>query len=86
MSVIGAISDLASMIDLHHVDEVILAIPSVPGRLVRSVNDVCRHKGIPSRTMPGMVELIGGRVSVNRLREVDITEVQSVLRHQGAEV
>jgi FlaA1/EpsC-like NDP-sugar epimerase len=75
VSVIGVIGDLAAMIDLHHVDEVILAIPSVPGRLVRSVNDVCRHKGIPSRTMPGMVELIGGRVSVNRLREVDITDL-----------
>ena len=75
VNVIGAIDDLASMIDLHHVGEVILAFPSASGRMVRSVNDVCRHKGIPSRTMPGMVELIGGRVSVNRLREVDITDL-----------
>jgi hypothetical protein len=26
-------------------------------------------------TMPGIYELIGGRVSVNRLREVDITDL-----------
>jgi len=39
------------------------------------VNDVCRVKGIVSRTMPGIYELIGGKVSVNRLREVDITDL-----------
>lgn len=75
VKVIGVVNDLATAIDLHHVDEVIIAIPSAPGQLVRMVNDVCRLKGIVSRTMPGIYELIGGRVSVNRLREVDITDL-----------
>jgi FlaA1/EpsC-like NDP-sugar epimerase len=75
VNVIGTLDDLAAMIDLHSVDEVLLSIPSAPGSLVRRVNDICRHKGILSRTMPGMVELIGGRVSVNRLREVDISDL-----------
>jgi FlaA1/EpsC-like NDP-sugar epimerase len=75
VTVIGAVNDLSSAIDLHRVEEVIIAIPSAPGRLVRSINDVCRTKGIVSRTMPGIYELIGGKVSVNRLREVDITDL-----------
>ena len=75
VTVIGAVSDLATAIDLHHIDKVIIAIPSAPGGLVRMVNDVCRLKGIASRTMPGIYELIGGKVSVNRLREVDITDL-----------
>ncbi len=73
--VIGPVSELAEKLETLHVDEVILAIPSAPGRLVRSVSDVCRLKGVPSRTMPGLYELIGGKVSVNRLREVDITDL-----------
>lgn len=75
VTVIGVVNDLSSAIDLHHIDEVIIAIPSAPGQLVRMVNDVCRLKGITSRTMPGIYELIGGKVSVNRLREVDITDL-----------
>ena len=75
VTVIGVVNDLSSAIDLHHIDEVIIAIPSAPGQLARMVNDVCRLKGIASRTMPGMYELIGGKVSVNRLREVDITDL-----------
>jgi FlaA1/EpsC-like NDP-sugar epimerase len=75
VTVIGVVNDLGTAIDLHRIDEVIIAIPSAPGQLVRMVNDVCRLKGITSRTMPGIYELIGGKVSVNRLREVDITDL-----------
>ena len=75
MTVIGTVSDLASAIDLHRVEEVIIAIPSAHGALVRMVNDVCRTKGVISRTMPGIYELVGGTVSVNRLHEVDITDL-----------
>jgi len=75
VKVIGVVRDLASVIDVQRIDEVIIAIPSAPGQLVRMVNDVCRLKGIPSRAMPGIYELIGGKVSVNRLREVDIIDL-----------
>jgi FlaA1/EpsC-like NDP-sugar epimerase len=57
------------------VDEVIMAIPSAGGKVVRQVTDICRLKGIPFRTMPGLFELIGGKVSVNRLREVEISDL-----------
>jgi FlaA1/EpsC-like NDP-sugar epimerase len=75
VTVIGKVEDLPSIIDLHRVDIVIIAIPSARGQLVRMVNDVCRIKGILSRTVPGVYELIGGRVSINRLREVDINDL-----------
>ncbi|HEY5729197.1 MAG TPA: nucleoside-diphosphate sugar epimerase/dehydratase [Anaerolineales bacterium] len=75
VTVIGKVADLESAIDQHNITEVIIAIPSAPGGLVRSINDICRGKGIPSRTMPGIYELIGGKVNVSRLREVDITDL-----------
>jgi len=75
VTVIGKVNDLSSAIDQHNIEEVIIAIPSAPGGLVRMVNDVCRLAGIPSRTMPGIYELIGGKVNVSRLREVDITDL-----------
>ncbi len=75
VAVIGKIDKLASVLDSQQIDEVIIAIPTAPGRVVRMVNDVCRVKGIPSRTMPGLYELIGGKVNVSRLREVDITDL-----------
>jgi FlaA1/EpsC-like NDP-sugar epimerase len=75
IAVIGRVAELETVLASRQVDEVIIAIPSASGTVIRMVIDVCRGKGIPSRTMPGLDELIGGKVSVNRLREVDITDL-----------
>jgi FlaA1/EpsC-like NDP-sugar epimerase len=75
VSVIGKMEQIASVLENQHVDEVVIAIPSASGNIIRLVNDACREKGIPSRTMPGIYELLGGKVSVSRLREVDITDL-----------
>jgi FlaA1/EpsC-like NDP-sugar epimerase len=83
IQVVGKLSDLSRVIDRTHVNEVIIAIPSAPGRVVRLVADVCRLKGVPFRTMPGIYELLGGQVSVSRLREVDITDL---LRREPARI
>jgi len=81
--VIGKVSELSDVLDNHPVDEVIIAIPSAAGDVLRFVTDACRLKGVPSRTMPGIYELIGGKVSVSRLREVEITDL---LRREPAKV
>jgi FlaA1/EpsC-like NDP-sugar epimerase len=81
--VVGTLSDLARTVDIRRIEEVIIAIPSAPGRVVRQVAEVCRHKGVPFRTMPGIYELIGGKVNVSRLREVDITDL---LRREPAHI
>ncbi len=73
--VIGKVDDLESVLENRPIDEVVIAIPSAPGRLVRQITEICRKKGVPSRTIPALNELIGGRVSVSRLREVDITDL-----------
>ena len=81
--VVGTLTDLALILDSYQVDEVVIAIPTAPGRVVRLVADVCRLKGVPFRTMPGIYELLGGKVSVSRLREVDITDL---LRREPARI
>lgn len=73
--VVGTLDDLSRILTLRHIDEVVIAIPSAPGRVIRQVAEVCTQKDIPFRTMPGLYELIGGKVSVNRLREVQITDL-----------
>jgi len=73
--VIGKLRELSRVIENRGIQEVVIAIPSAPGRIVRLVSDVCRKFHIPYRTMPGLYELLGGKVSVSRLREVDITDL-----------
>ena len=81
--VVGTLDDMARTVAARRIDEVIIAIPSAPGSVVRKVAETCRAKGIPFRTMPGIYELIGGKVNVSRLREVDITDL---LRREPAQI
>jgi FlaA1/EpsC-like NDP-sugar epimerase len=71
----GTLEDLSRVLDIWFIQEVIIAIPSAPGAVVRQVIDLCREKDVPFRTMPGIYELIGGKINVGRLREVDITDL-----------
>lgn len=79
--VIGNLDDLSKTVSLRRIDEVVIALPSAPGSVVRKVAEICRRKGVPFRTMPGIYELIGGKVNVSRLREVEISDL---LRRESA--
>ena len=83
VQVAGTLRQLASIVDQNHAHEVVIAIPTAPGEVVRLVTEVCRAKEIPFRTMPGIYELIGGKVGVSRLREVNISDL---LRREPAEI
>jgi FlaA1/EpsC-like NDP-sugar epimerase len=83
VSVAGTLPDLSSVVERFSAQEVVISIPTAPGAVVRLVTDICRRHQIPFKTMPGMYELIGGKVSVNRLREVDIADL---LRREPAQI
>jgi FlaA1/EpsC-like NDP-sugar epimerase len=73
--VLAPLDEISHILDSRHVDEVIIAIPSAAGEVLRRVTEVCRRRGVAFRTMPGIYELLGGDVSVSRLREVDIADL-----------
>jgi FlaA1/EpsC-like NDP-sugar epimerase len=75
LPVLGTIGSLARVAEAQRIDEVVIAIPTVGGRMVRDVVEQCQSLGVPSRVMPGMYELLDGHVSVNRLRRVDIADL-----------
>jgi FlaA1/EpsC-like NDP-sugar epimerase len=81
--VAGRLDQLPAVVERHGADEVIIAIPTATGPTVRRVTEVCHQHGIPFRTMPGIYELLGGKVSVSRLREVDIGDL---LRREPAAI
>lgn len=75
LPVLAPLEQISPILRKHQVDEVIIAIPSAGGNVLRHVIEVCRQQGVAFRTMPGLYELLGGNVSVSRLREVDISDL-----------
>jgi FlaA1/EpsC-like NDP-sugar epimerase len=71
---LSAIPDIVSQLDI---DEIIIAMPRAPGRIVRRVVKAALEAGAKTRTIPGMYDILSGRVTVASLREV---EIQDLLR------
>jgi len=75
VQVLGALKNVLVVAAEHEVDEVVIAMPSASGEVFRRLSDLCRKGRLPYRTMPGLYELIGGRVSAGRLRNVEVSDL-----------
>ncbi len=73
--VLGTLADLERIVDEHHIEQVVVAMPTAGGEVVRLLLDACQRAGVEARAVPGMFELLEGGVSVSRLREIDITDL-----------
>ena len=77
--VLGTLSQIPALIPEHSVDEIVIALPTAPGRVVRGVVRAALDAGITARTVPALFEILSGRVSLSHLRKV---EIQDLLRRE----
>jgi len=73
--VLGPLVDIPKLVESYKIQEVIIAMPAVPGSVIRRVVENCELSGVSAKTLPGIYELLRGEVSVNRLREVQIGDL-----------
>ncbi|MDB4877501.1 MAG: polysaccharide biosynthesis protein CapD [Gemmatimonadetes bacterium] len=78
--VLGTLGDLPALISRLGVDELIIAIPDARGSVIRKLLQAATDAGITARTVPGLPDLISGRVKVSALRRV---EIQDLLRRDA---
>ena len=81
--VLGARNQLAALAAQHAIDQVVIAMPSASGKVIREIMADCKAVGIPSLTVPGMSELLSGQASVTHLRPVNI---EDLLRREPVQV
>jgi len=75
LSVLGRIKDLPKAVTRAQADEVLIAIPSAPGSVVRRVVELAREAGVRHRILPGIYEILSGKVSISQIREVDVEDL-----------
>lgn len=73
--VLGTIDDLHVIAQKQAIDEVIITMTRAPRNTMRTIVSLCEQANIPSRIMPGYLELIQGTVTVSRLRKLDVTDL-----------
>lgn len=73
--VLGNRRALPQLVAEYSIELVIIAIPTAPGREVRDIVTICEKAGVLTKIMPGLYEMLGGAVSVNQLRNVQIEDL-----------
>ncbi len=71
----GPIARLETAIAKTGADEALIAISAATGEQIRRIVELCEKANIPFRILPGIGELVDGRVTVQALREVDFQDL-----------
>ena len=79
LPVFGPLSSIPNLVNEHGIHTVVIAMPRASGQVVRRVVRAASEVGAETRTVPGLSEIISGRVSLSMLRDV---QIQDLLRRE----
>jgi FlaA1/EpsC-like NDP-sugar epimerase len=75
LPVVGDHNKIPSVVRSLHIDRVIIAMPTVSGEVIREIVDICAAIGTRTSTLPGIHEILNGRVSVESIRDIKIEDL-----------
>jgi len=73
--VLGDTKKLPALISKHEVREVIIAVPSAHKKFIRQMVSCCKESGVQFKTLPGISDIVDGRVSISQIKNVDIEDL-----------
>lgn len=73
--ILGQRYDILSISIKKKIDEIIIAMPSASKEIIREIVDECKRTKCKLKIVPGMYELIDGKVSIQKIRNVQIEDL-----------
>ena len=73
--VLGKRHDIPDLVREYHINQVVIAMPTASGQVIREIKGMCEKVKIKTRIIPGIYELLDGKVSVNQIRDVEIEDL-----------
>jgi FlaA1/EpsC-like NDP-sugar epimerase len=81
--VLGETSKLPEICAKHKASQGLITMANAPGNTIRRIRRLCDEAGIPTKIIPGVFEMIGGRVNLSRIRDINI---EDLLRREPVEL
>ena len=75
IKVVGGRDKIVEYCALYQIEEIIIAIPSAPRRVIKEIIDICQVTSCKLKTLPGMYQLVNGEVDISKLRDVDVEDL-----------
>jgi len=83
LPVLGNRNQIEQVTQQYGIRQAIIAMPTAPGKTIRDLVNRCITAGLPVRTVPGIFEILGGQVTVNQIRNV---EIEDLLRREPVQI
>lgn len=73
--VLGDVENLAAVIKQEDIQQILIAVPSAKGDQIRRIVEACQQSNTSYKILPGIGDLIDGRVSVKLLRDISYEDL-----------
>jgi len=73
--VLGGREKIPYIVEAKKVEEIIIAMPSVDRREVKKIADICSDTKCKVKIVPGIYELLNGKVDVKKIRDIRIEDL-----------
>lgn len=73
--VVGGKDKLMEAVKKYDVEEIIIALPSANRKRIKEIIELCNQTGCKLKTLPGVYELIDGKVDIKNIRDVEIEDL-----------
>jgi FlaA1/EpsC-like NDP-sugar epimerase len=81
--VLGDRYEIPDAIETLNVQKIIIAMPTVSGQIIREIVDICQRNGLQPSTLPGVHEILNGRVRLDNVRDI---KIQDLLRREPVHI
>jgi FlaA1/EpsC-like NDP-sugar epimerase len=73
--VLGTTDQICELVIAHWIDEILIAIPSATSSQMRHIVQRCKDSKLHYRTVPGLMDLVAGKTTLQQLREVTLEDL-----------
>lgn len=73
--VIGGREAIENAVQKYDIQEIIIAMPSVPAMVKKDIIAICNETGCKVKILPGIYQIVNNEVSVSALRKVEIEDL-----------
>ena len=73
--VLGDTVSIPELVEKYDVEQAVITMASAPGSTIRRIVGICESIKLPVKIIPGVFEILDGRVNITRIREVTIHDL-----------
>ena len=75
IKILGTTEDVEEIVNQHHIDEIIITMANVSKEEKKAIIEKCQQTKCKLKTLPGMYEIIDGKVDIKKISDVEIEDL-----------